>query len=112
MGRELGGHQTDLAKLEIALRNLETTWLFMRRGDGSLVAGGGNDSLASEVQMRIIEVLKGGPNAKWPTGCTALGVPDSNAWCMHATWLGYTPVPGPICDTCQDFGVEAIGLRG
>ena len=55
LGRELGGHQTDLAKLEIALRNLETTWLFMRRGDGSLVAGGGNDSLASEVQMRIIE---------------------------------------------------------
>src|SRR6266550_3181929 len=46
LGRELGGHQTDLAKLEIALRNLETTWLFMRRG---------NDSLASEVQMRIIE---------------------------------------------------------
>ena len=55
LGRELGGHQTDLAKLEIALRNLETTWLFMKRGDGSLVTGGGNDSLASEVQMRIIE---------------------------------------------------------
>src|SRR5439155_19910521 len=55
LGRELGGHQTDLAKLEIALRNLETTWLFLKRGDGSLVAGGGNDSLASEVQMRIIE---------------------------------------------------------
>jgi two-component system, NarL family, sensor histidine kinase DegS len=55
LGRELGGHQTDLAKLEIALRNLETTWLFMKRGDGSLVTGGSNDSLASDVQMRIIE---------------------------------------------------------
>jgi two-component system sensor histidine kinase DegS len=55
LGRELGGHQTDLAKLEIALRNLETTWLFLKRGDGSLVTGGGNDSLPSDVQMRIIE---------------------------------------------------------
>ena len=64
------------------------------------------------IQMRIIEVLRGGPNPNWPAQCLALGIPDSNAWCMHATWLGYTPVPGPICDTCQDFGVEAIGLRG
>jgi two-component system sensor histidine kinase DegS len=55
LGRELGSHQTDLAKLEIALRNLETTWLFLKRGDGSLVTGGGNDSLPSDVQMRIIE---------------------------------------------------------
>jgi two-component system sensor histidine kinase DegS len=55
LGRELGGQQTDLAKLEIALRNLETTWLFLKRGDGSLVTGGANDSLPSDVQMRIIE---------------------------------------------------------
>jgi two-component system sensor histidine kinase DegS len=55
MGRELGDHQTDLAKLEVALRNLETTWLFLKRGDGSLLAGGGNESLPSDVQMRIIE---------------------------------------------------------
>jgi Flp pilus assembly protein TadG len=64
------------------------------------------------IQMKILEVLKGGPNSNWPAQCTALGPPDSNAWCLHATWLGYSPVPGPICDTCQDFGVEAIGLRG
>jgi two-component system sensor histidine kinase DegS len=55
MGRELGAHQTDLAKLEIALRNLETTWLFLKRGDGSLVSGGGSESLPSDIQMRIIE---------------------------------------------------------
>jgi two-component system sensor histidine kinase DegS len=54
LGRELGAHQTDLAKLEVALRNLETTWLFLKRGDGSLVTGG-SDSLPSEIQMRIIE---------------------------------------------------------
>jgi len=55
MGRELGSNQTDLAKLDIALRNLETTWLFLKRGDGSLVGGGGSDSLPSDIQMRIIE---------------------------------------------------------
>jgi two-component system, NarL family, sensor histidine kinase DegS len=55
MGRELGTNQTDLAKLDIALRNLETTWLFLKRGDGSLVGGGGSDSLPSDIQMRIIE---------------------------------------------------------
>jgi two-component system sensor histidine kinase DegS len=55
MGRELGSQQSDLAKLEIALRNLETTWLFLKRGDGSLVSGGGADGLPSDTQMRIIE---------------------------------------------------------
>jgi two-component system, NarL family, sensor histidine kinase DegS len=58
MGRELGTHQTDLAKLDIALRNLETTWLFLKRGDGSLVGGGGAESLPSDVQMRIVEALE------------------------------------------------------
>ena len=37
LGDELGAHQTELAKLEIALRNLESTWLFLERGDASLV---------------------------------------------------------------------------
>jgi two-component system sensor histidine kinase DegS len=55
LGRDLGAHQTDLAKLEVALRNLETTWLFLKRGDGSLVSGGGSDTIASDVQMRVIE---------------------------------------------------------
>jgi signal transduction histidine kinase len=54
MGRQLGVHQTDLAKLEIALRNLETTWLFLKRGDGSLVSGSG-ESLPPDYQMRIVE---------------------------------------------------------
>jgi len=55
LGRELGSHQTDLAKFEVALRNLETTWLFLKRGDGSLVSGGGSETMASDVQMRVIE---------------------------------------------------------
>ena len=53
VGRELGRQQTELAKLEIALRNLESTWLFLERGDASLVSDG--DHLPSDVQMRIVE---------------------------------------------------------
>jgi two-component system sensor histidine kinase DegS len=53
LGQELGRQQTELAKLEIALRNLEATWLFLERGDASLV--GDADGLTSDVQMRIVE---------------------------------------------------------
>jgi two-component system, NarL family, sensor histidine kinase DegS len=53
VGRELGRQQTELAKLEIALRNLESTWVFLERGDSSLVGDG--DGLPSDVQMRIVE---------------------------------------------------------
>jgi len=53
LGRELGRQQTELAKLDIALRNLETTWLFLERGDASLIGDGG--TLPSDVQMRIVE---------------------------------------------------------
>ena len=52
-GRSIGDHQTELAKLEVGLRNLETTWLFLKRGDNSLVSAG--DSLPTELQMRIVE---------------------------------------------------------
>jgi two-component system, NarL family, sensor histidine kinase DegS len=53
LGRELGVQQTELAKLEIALRNLESTWLFLERGDSSLLADG--ETLTTDVQMRIVE---------------------------------------------------------
>ena len=53
LGRELGVQQTELAKLEIALRNLESTWLFLERGDSSLLGDG--ETLATDVQMRIVE---------------------------------------------------------
>jgi signal transduction histidine kinase len=53
IGRELGRQQTELAKLEIALRSLESTWLFLERGDSSLVGDG--EGLPSDVQMRIVE---------------------------------------------------------
>jgi two-component system sensor histidine kinase DegS len=53
LGTDLGAHQTELAKLETGLRNLETTWLFLKRGDSNLLATGEN--LPTEIQMRIIE---------------------------------------------------------
>jgi two-component system sensor histidine kinase DegS len=53
LGRELGVQQTELAKLEIALRNLESTWVFLERGDSSLLGDG--ETLATDVQMRIVE---------------------------------------------------------
>ncbi len=53
LGQELGHQQTELAKLEIALRNLESTWLFLERGDSSLINDGA--PLPTDVQMRIVE---------------------------------------------------------
>jgi two-component system sensor histidine kinase DegS len=53
LGREIGLQQTELAKLEIALRNLESTWLFLERGDSSLL--GDANTLPSDLQMRIVE---------------------------------------------------------
>jgi two-component system, NarL family, sensor histidine kinase DegS len=54
LGLELGHQQTELAKMEIALRNLESTWLFLERGDSSLVSEA-SEGLATDVQMRIVE---------------------------------------------------------
>jgi len=54
LGRELGTQQTELAKLDIALRNLESTWLFLERGDSSLVNDASN-GVPTELQMRIVE---------------------------------------------------------
>jgi two-component system sensor histidine kinase DegS len=53
LGEELGEQQTELAKLDIALKNLESTWVFLERGDSSLVAEDGG--LSTDVQMRIVE---------------------------------------------------------
>ena len=49
------GQQTELARLELAIRNLESTWLFLERGDASLVAERAPPSVPTDVQMRIVE---------------------------------------------------------
>ncbi|HEX5823675.1 MAG TPA: sensor histidine kinase [Candidatus Limnocylindrales bacterium] len=57
IARELGAQQTELAKLEIAMRNLESTWLFIERGDSSLVGETAEpgSGAPSDLQMRIVE---------------------------------------------------------
>jgi two-component system, NarL family, sensor histidine kinase DegS len=52
---ELGVHETELSRLELAIRNLESTWLFLERGDTSLITDHDLPSLPTELQMRIVE---------------------------------------------------------
>jgi signal transduction histidine kinase len=51
----LGRHEGELSHLELAIRNLETTWLFMERGDASLVTDLDMPLLPTDLQMRIVE---------------------------------------------------------
>jgi two-component system, NarL family, sensor histidine kinase DegS len=57
VGRDLGRHQAELGRMDVAVRNLESTWLFLERGDASLVGGapGGDGADAPELRMRIVE---------------------------------------------------------
>jgi two-component system, NarL family, sensor histidine kinase DegS len=54
---DLGLHQAELAKLDLAQRNLESTWLFLERGDASLITDRSEveASPPTDVQMRIVE---------------------------------------------------------
>ena len=51
----LGRHEGELSHLELAIRNLETTWLFLERGDASLVTDLDMPRLPTDLQMRIVE---------------------------------------------------------
>ncbi|HEY7736747.1 MAG TPA: sensor histidine kinase [Candidatus Limnocylindrales bacterium] len=55
LGTELGGHQTDLSRFDLALRNVESTWLFLERGDVSLIGDTAQPSSPANLQMRMIE---------------------------------------------------------
>jgi two-component system sensor histidine kinase DegS len=52
---DLGDRQGELAKLELAERTLERTWLFLERGDASLLTEVGGPATAGDLQMRIVE---------------------------------------------------------
>jgi two-component system sensor histidine kinase DegS len=52
---EVGDYQAELARMGLAQESLERTWLFLSRGDGSLVAEPSTAPDAADVQMRIIE---------------------------------------------------------
>jgi len=75
LGDDLAGRRTDLGRIEVALRSLESAWLFLERGDTTLigdtsatddasaeadavegtVGGGPGDPGSARVQMRIVE---------------------------------------------------------
>ena len=52
---EVGAHQSELARFELAHRSLESTWLFLERGDASLVPDGDGAARPHDVEMRIVE---------------------------------------------------------
>ena len=52
---ELGDRTTELARLELAVKGLERTWLFLERGDASLLADPAQPVAADDFQMRIVE---------------------------------------------------------
>jgi Signal transduction histidine kinase len=55
MTTEVGSFQTELARLDLAHQTMERTWLFLNRGDGSLVAEPDGSADGAEIQMRIVE---------------------------------------------------------
>ena len=52
---DLGDRQAELAKLELAERTLERTWLFLERGDASLLSEVDGPATAGDLQMHIVE---------------------------------------------------------
>jgi two-component system sensor histidine kinase DegS len=52
---ELSERQAELAKLELAERTLERTWLFLERGDATLVNEAAVPATSSDLKMRIME---------------------------------------------------------
>lgn len=52
---DVGIHQTELARLDLAHRSLENLWLFLEPGDASLVTEGSLEDSPHAVEMRIVE---------------------------------------------------------
>jgi signal transduction histidine kinase len=52
---DLGRHEAELSRLGLAIRNLEATWLFLERGDASLISEPSLPTVSTELQMRIVE---------------------------------------------------------
>jgi two-component system, NarL family, sensor histidine kinase DegS len=52
---DLGKHQQELSKLELSVRSMENAWLFLERGDASLVAEAAGEGMSTDLQMRIVQ---------------------------------------------------------
>ena len=56
---DVGRHQQELSKLELSVRSMENAWLFLERGDASLLAEVTNSGLPTDLQMRIVQAQEG-----------------------------------------------------
>jgi two-component system sensor histidine kinase DegS len=54
-GREVGAERSALARIELAIRSLESAWLFLSRNDGSLIVDPESPTSPADAQMRIVE---------------------------------------------------------
>ncbi|MDP9483095.1 MAG: sensor histidine kinase [Chloroflexota bacterium] len=52
---DVGAHQAELARFELAHRSLESTWLFLERGDASLIPESHGADRQHDIDMRIVE---------------------------------------------------------
>lgn len=52
---DVGAHQSELARFELAHRSLESTWLFLERGDASLIPDDNGAVRPHDIEMRIVE---------------------------------------------------------
>jgi two-component system sensor histidine kinase DegS len=52
---QLGERGTELSRLELAVRGLERTWLFLERGDASLQGDPSAPDLPDDLRMRLVE---------------------------------------------------------
>ncbi len=59
LGAALGRHESELNRLEIAQRTLENAWLFLERGDGSLVSDTARAAISADVALRVVEAQEG-----------------------------------------------------
>jgi two-component system sensor histidine kinase DegS len=55
LATELESHRSGLSRLELAERTLSRTWLFLERGDSTLVAPGDSPDADGDQAMRIME---------------------------------------------------------
>ena len=55
LAAELEDHRSGLARLELAEQTLSQTWLFLKRGDSTLIAPGDSPDVDGGMAMRIVE---------------------------------------------------------
>jgi signal transduction histidine kinase len=54
-----GRHETELNRIELAHRTLENTWLFLERGDSTLVGANAQGPVPANIALQIVEAQEG-----------------------------------------------------